>query len=459
MPLTGKKHMVCVLGLGYIGLPTASILATNGFQVIGVDVNPHVVETINRGDIHIEEPGLGTVVQAAINSGRLKATTEPREADVFIIAVPTPITENKNADMSFVRTAAKAIVPLLRPGNLIVLESTSPPGTTRDLLAPMFAESGLEFGKELFLAHCPERVLPGKILQELIENHRVVGGLTPACAEKARALYSTVVSGQIHLTDATTAEMVKVMENTYRDVNIALANELALLSEILKISAWDVVKLANLHPRVNLHQPGPGVGGHCISVDPWFIVEQAPETAKLIHLARRTNDSMPGHVASRILQSLEGIPNPKVTALGVAYKGNVDDTRESPALEVLHLLMAAGVQVGIYDPHVNQFEYELHPLDEAFVGSHLVVLLTPHHEFKNLDPVALGQLMRRKTLFDTRNHLAPDIWKNAGFQVSLHGTPSAAMATATQHTLDFFGRNGVERTPAEITLRSAGVEY
>jgi UDP-N-acetyl-D-mannosaminuronic acid dehydrogenase len=430
MPLTGRNKSVCVLGLGYIGLPTASVLATNGFQVIGVDVNPHVVETINRGDIHIEEPGLGTVVQAAINSGRLKASTVPVEADVFIIAVPTPITETKNADMNFVKAAAKAIRPLLKPGNLVVLESTSPPGTTRDLLAPYLAESGLEFGRDLFLAHCPERVLPGKILQELIENHRVIGGLTPACAEKAREIYGAFVAGEMHLTDATTAEMVKVMENTYRDVNIALANELAQLSEGLSISAWDVVKLANLHPRVNLHQPGPGVGGHCISVDPWFIVEQAPETAQLIHMARRINDAMPHHVASQIIRDLEGIQDPKVTILGVAYKGNVDDTRESPALEVLHDLTKSEVQVAIYDPHVQHFEYELHSLEDAFRDSDLVVLLAPHHEYKLLNPSEIGKLMRHRVVFDTRNHLPIETWTQSGFSASLLGNARRAKSTS-----------------------------
>ena len=425
MPSTGKNKLVCVLGLGYIGLPTASVLAANGYRVIGVDVNPHVVETINRGEIHIEEPGLEMMVQAAVKSGRLEAVTEPVEADIFIIAVPTPITETKTADMNFVKAAAKAIVPHLKPGNLVLLESTSPPGTTRDLVAPILAESELEIGRELFVAHCPERVLPGKILQELIENHRVIGGLTPTCADQARALYATFVAGQIHLTDATTAEMVKVMENTYRDVNIALANELARLSEGLSISAWDVVRLANLHPRVNLHQPGPGVGGHCISVDPWFIVEQAPETAKLIHLARQINDAVPHRVASVITSSLEGIKDPKVTVLGVAYKGNVDDTRESPALEVLHDLTKAGIRVGIYDPHVQNFEYELQSLEDAFQDSDLAVLLAPHNEYKALEPSAIGKLMRNRAVFDTRNHVNLDLWTQAGFKATLIGTATS----------------------------------
>lgn len=425
--MTSNSQAICVLGLGYIGLPTASILAAKGHHVTGVDVNPYVVETINQGNIHIEEPGLNEVVQAAVSSKKLRASTSPVEADVFIIAVPTPITSAKTADMSFVRAAAKSIIPLLRAGNLIVLESTSPPGTTRDLLAPLLAESGFELGRDLFLAHCPERVLPGSILKELVENHRVIGGFTPACADKAYSLYATFVEGAMHKTDTTTAEMVKVMENTYRDVNIALANELALISENLAINAWDVIRLANLHPRVNLHQPGPGVGGHCISVDPWFIVEQAPETAKIIHLARQINDSMPHHVTQEIIHSLEGIKEPKVTILGVAYKGNVDDTRESPALEVLHALTKAGVVVGIYDPHVHQFEYELSSLEDAFRDSDIAVLLTPHNEYKTLNPSDIGKLMRNRVIFDTRNQLRPTEWQEEDFRIKLLGTNNTWM--------------------------------
>jgi UDP-N-acetyl-D-mannosaminuronic acid dehydrogenase len=416
-----EQH-ICVLGLGYIGLPTASIFATNGLRVTGVDVNPFVVDTINQGEIHIEEPGLKTVVQAAINSGNLSATTAPVAADVFIIAVPTPITFAKTADMSYVLAAARAILPLLREGNLIVLESTSPPGTTRDLLAPIFAESGLVLGRDLFVAHCPERVLPGKILKELIENHRVIGGLTPACAERARALYATIVSGELHLTDATTAEMVKIMENTYRDVNIALANELALISERMSINTWDVVRLANLHPRVNLHQPGPGVGGHCISVDPWFVVEQAPEHAKLIRLAREINDDMPRHVLSLVQAALgvDGLGK-KIAVFGLAYKGNVDDTRESPAIEVIHLLQKSGFQVAVHDPHVERSEYLLVGLEQAVSEADCLLLLTPHSEFSRMLPDAIGALMRRRTIIDTRHWLSSDLWRAAGFDFVLLG--------------------------------------
>lgn len=412
---------ICVLGLGYIGLPTASIFATNGSTVVGVDVNPNVVDTINKGRIHIEEPGLQTVVQAAIHSGRLRATTTPVEADTFIIAVPTPITNEKNADLNFVRAAASAILPVLRPGNLVVLESTSPPGTTRDLLAPIFENEGFVVGKDIFLAHCPERVLPGKILTELIENHRVIGGFTPECANRARSLYARVVTGDLHITDATTAEMVKVMENTFRDVNIALANELSVVCEDIRVNVWDVVRLANLHPRVNLHHPGPGVGGHCISVDPWFIVERSPSLAKLIRLARNTNDAQPELVAERACQLLSGIHNPKVTVLGVAYKGNVDDTRESPALEVIHSLRKKSIKVSIYDPHVRDFEYELSTLEDAFRDSDLIILLAPHNEYKYLAPQQIFSLVRHPIVFDTRHHLPLQEWRSSGFNTYLLG--------------------------------------
>lgn len=421
---------ICILGLGYIGLPTASIFATNGFKVTGVDVNASVVEVINRGDIHIEEPGLKTLVQAAIHSGQLRAANEPTNADVFIIAVPTPITTEHLADLSFVRAAAHAIVPYLKQGNLVVLESTSPPGTCRDVLAPIFTEAGYVLGEDLFLAHCPERVLPGQILRELIDNHRVIGGFTPNCAEEARTLYSSIVSGELHITSATVAEMVKVMENTFRDVNIALANELAIISERIGVDAWDVIKLANLHPRVNIHNPGPGVGGHCISVDPWFVVEQAPQDARIIHMARTINDSMPQFVAARILAGLRGIDRPKITILGVAYKGNVDDTRESPATEIIHLLTQAGVEVLIYDPHVFEYEYELDTLEFAFSDSSGVVLLAPHNEYKYLDPVALGSLMKRRWLLDTRQMLRHQQWENAGFTVERLGAASSLPSVA-----------------------------
>lgn len=412
---------VCVLGLGYIGLPTASMLAAHGFDVLGVDVSALIVDTVNRGQIHIEEPGLHTLVQAAIQSGNLRASATPEAADVFIIAVPTPLTSAKTADMSHVTDAAKSIAPHLREGALVILESTSPPGTCRDLLRPILESSGLKAGENLYLAHCPERVLPGRILTELIANDRVIGGYDPVSAEKARGLYARFVEGDIFLTDATTAEMVKLLENTYRDVNIALANEAARLCENFAVDFGEVARFANRHPRVNVHAAGPGVGGHCISVDPWFLVEKAPEVAKLIQLARNTNDAMPAHVAEVTAHLLSSIPNPRIAVWGLAYKADVDDIRESPALRVIELLEARGYDLSLCDPHVREHRLGLAEPDKSVAQADLVLLLTDHHEFKRTDPAALAQHMRTPLVYDTRNCLNHDAWRKAGFTVQCLG--------------------------------------
>src|SRR5712692_2080412 len=281
-----SANSICLLGLGYIGLPTGSIFALAGKDVIGVDPNPRVQAALRSGLASFDEPELQTLVTAAINSGRLRVQTQPEAADAFIIAVPTPLDPTTNrADLTFVRQAARDIVPFLRRGNLVVLESTVPPGTTRDVVTPILADSGLVPGQDIFVAHCPERVLPGRILVELEQNDRLAGGLTPVCAKRAADLYQTFVKGAIMRTDATTAEMVKVMENTFRDVNVALANEFALIAERIGVDVWDAIRLANHHPRVNVLRPGPGVGGHCIAVDPWFLVGSAPEATHLIQAA------------------------------------------------------------------------------------------------------------------------------------------------------------------------------
>lgn len=418
---------ISVLGLGYIGLPTASILATNGFVVHGIDVSRPVVEIINKGGIHIEEPGLKTLVQAAVNSGNLKAYTEPQMADVYILAVPTPITETKQADLSYVESAARAILPLLKRGDLVILESTSPPGTTKDFLCPILAESGLELGVDLFVAHCPERVLPGKIIKELIQNIRIIGGLTPQSAEMARQIYLSFVEGEIHLTDATTAEMVKIMENTFRDVNIALANELAQIAPRLDVNAWDVIRFANLHPRVNIHTPGPGVGGHCISVDPWFVVEKFPETAQLISRARHINDFMPEYTYQLLLDTIRDIPNPKVTLLGLTYKPDVDDVREAPALKILEMIEAnPDIRLSIYDPHVKHFDHELSGLEAAFRDSDCVLLVVDHAEFKFINPRQVANVVRNRNVIDTKNALARKDWQEAGFNYRLLGQAQPA---------------------------------
>ena len=340
---------VCMIGLGYIGLPTAGTLARHGMRVVGVDNNPAIISTLLNGGIHIHEPGLGALIQSALQSGSLTVSATPEEADAFIIAVPTPFYKDQHgsyqgqayklADMRAVTSASESLVPYLRRGNLVVLESTSPPRTTIDLVKPILERSGLQAGTDFHLAYSPERVLPGQILRELTENARVIGGIDQASAEAGRDLYATFVQGEIVLTDATTAEMVKLMENTYRDINIAIANEFSRLAERFGTNIWEAIACANRHPRVNILRPGPGVGGHCIGVDPWFLVEAAPDLAHLIYSARLVNDAQPGFVVELVRRALQGeLAGKRIAALGLAYKPDVDDLRESPAIEAAQLL-------------------------------------------------------------------------------------------------------------------------
>lgn len=419
-----SKGKICIMGLGYIGLPTASVLASSGFQVRGVDCKETLVDTINRGLVHIHEPGLHTLVQAAVHSGNLVAAFEPEPADVFLIAVPTPLRregENVDVDLENVKAAVKAITPHLQKGNLVILESTSPPGTLEELVVPLLEQSGLKGGRDFSAAYCPERVLPGRTMRELIENNRIIGGYDLASARKAEALYRNFVEGEIILTDARTAEMVKLAENIYRDVNVALANELSAICEKLGINAWEMIRLANLHPRVQLHQPGPGVGGHCISVDPWFVISRFPDASPLLSLARRINDERPILVADLVVRLLEGIENPVVTLMGVAYKGNIDDTRESPALRVLEELRGRGISCRIYDPHVATLPEETNNLGAAFSGSDCALLLADHDEFRYLYPKELGKIMRRRVIVDTRACLERALWEEHGFSYHLLG--------------------------------------
>ena len=390
---------ICVLGLGYIGLPTASMFAARGYQVVGVDIRASVVEILNNGDVHIQEPGLKTFVQAALRSGNLSVRGQPEPADVFIMAVPTPLISDgespggsgaqqgiMRAELSFIRAASESIVPHLAAGNLVILESTSPPGTTEQVVVPILERSGLRAGQDIFIAHCPERVLPGRILEELVRNDRIIGGVNRASAEMAKALYASIVEGQIFVTDATTAEMVKLMENAYRDVNIALANEFALVAEQTGIDVWEAIELANRHPRVNILKPGPGVGGHCIAVDPWFIAQAAPGVTPLIQMARRVNDGMPAYVVEMVHSAVEGIEHPVIACLGLAYKADVDDTRDSPAIKVVELLQAKGFEVRAYDPYVEvgRVPGQVGSIDSALKGADCVVLLTDHAEFRQL---------------------------------------------------------------------------
>lgn len=413
---------ICVVGLGYIGLPTAAMFAASGNQVIGVDRNPKIVEALNQGKITIEEKGLDDLVLQVVNNGTLRGSLIPEEADAFIIAVPTPITIGKKSDMSYVISATESIVPYLKAGNVVVLESTSPVGTVDQQMVPILEKSGLQIGKELFLGHSPERVIPGQILQELINNSRIAGGINPASAEKIAEIYKTFVKGEIYLTDTRTAELCKLAENTYRDVNIAFANELAKICENLDINVWEAIKLCNKHPRVNIHQPGPGVGGHCIAVDPWFIVEKQPESAQIINLSRQTNDSMPSHVAARIQEILTGINNPRVTILGVTYKPNVDDMRESPILHLIEILQEKGIDVVAYDPYVVNREDISNDLWDATTDSDLLVLGVHHDQFKDLQFAKLGERMRHTNFFDTRNFVPTGPAESAGFHCYLLGS-------------------------------------
>jgi UDP-N-acetyl-D-mannosaminuronic acid dehydrogenase len=422
---------ICVLGLGYIGLPTASTFATHGVRVVGVDINRQIIQTLQNGNIHIHEPGLRMIVESALQSGNLTVSLQPEEADAFLIAVPTPFYEDKHgeydgrqyrlADLRAVTSATEAILPFLRRGNLVVLESTSPPRTTVDLVKPILERTGLIAGVDFHLCYSPERVLPGQILRELIENARVVGGITPESAEAGCALYATFVKGEIIATDATTAEMVKLMENTTRDVNIALANEFARLAEKFGVDVWEAISLANRHPRIHILNPGPGVGGHCISVDPWFLVETAPELTPLIYHARQVNDGQPHFVVEKVRQALGSLQGKKIAALGLAYKADVDDLRESPAIEVVRLLQRRGAQVKAWEPFrrdANLEGIDLVPaLESAVEDAELLLLLVKHTELMSLIPHELAARSKARVAVDCVNGWNSKLWENAGFTV------------------------------------------
>lgn len=411
---------ICVLGLGYIGLPTASTFATSGVKVIGVDVNPEIVKKLQNGQLHIHEPGLRTLVQAALRSQNLIISQQATEADAFIIAVPTPFYGDKKADLSYVTAAAAAIVPHLKRGNLVVLESTSPPRTTIDILVPILERSGLQAGSDFYVAYSPERVLPGQILRELIENARVIGGIDEISAEAGKDLYSIFVKGEIITTTATTAEMVKLMENTYRDINIAIANEFSRLADRFGVDVWEAIKIANLHPRVNILNPGPGVGGHCISVDPWFFVEAAPDITPLIHTARLVNDSQPDFVIRNLHQILGDLKNKKIAALGLAYKPDVDDLRESPAIEVVKKLALSGAIVSAYEPYKTSFLLDNirieSNLEDTIKDADLLLLLVAHRQLKELEPALIALQTGARTLLDTVGGWDSARWNSAGFE-------------------------------------------
>lgn len=420
---TGKESMtkfdsVCVVGLGYIGLPTAAFIASKGVKVTGVDVNPTFVESINRGEVPFFEPGFEELLKRVVDEGYLRAQAEQIQADAYIVCVPTPFREDYKVDTKYINAAAEAMAPHLRPGALVVLESTSPPGTTEAMakhLIELRPDLSLDENDEnaVFVAHCPERVLPGQIMEEMENNDRVIGGLTPRGTQMACDLYGTFCTAELLQTNATTAEMAKLTENSFRDVNIAFANELSLISDRLGIDVWELIELANHHPRVNILQPGPGVGGHCIAVDPWFIVSSVPEEARIIKMARDVNDGKPEWVIKKVKEALDGKPDAVVAALGIAFKNDIDDLRESPSLNIVKQLGEENPQLDIrvVEPNVNALPDSLasipnvsqQDLDTAIAEADLILLLVNHKEFVALDTTKL----QGKTVIDTKG-----IWRN-----------------------------------------------
>ena len=408
-----KFNSICMIGLGYIGLPTAAVFARYGMTIKGVDINQHAVDTINQGKIHIEEPGLEELVKLAVDAKLLKAYTTPQEADAFIMAVPTPFKgENHEPNVDYIEAATRSLAKVLKKGDLVILESTSPVGTTEkmsqwlaeerpDLTFP-HQEAGEE--SDVRVAHCPERILPGQMIRELVENDRVVGGITPRCTEAATALYKIFVQGECVETSARVAEMSKLTENSFRDVNIAFANELSLLCDKMGISVWELIEMANKHPRVNILQPGCGVGGHCIAVDPWFIVNQFPNDAHMIRTARETNDGKPLYVVSKVKEAVKDIKNPKIACLGLAFKPDIDDLRESPALEITKMLSDnTEFTILAVEPNVKQLpkildnrkNVEFTSLENALKNADVIVILVKHKEF--------GELKENRKIIDFVN--------------------------------------------------------
>lgn len=395
-----------IIGLGYIGLPTAAVMARAGMNIHGVDINPRAVNAINEGRPHIHEEGLEEILRQAVQAGKLKASLTPIEADVHIIAVPTPINPDKSPDLSYVESATRTLLPVIKAGDLVIIESTIPPRTCEDVVAPIIEQhAGLSHLRDYYLVHCPERVIPGKILHEIVYNDRIIGGTRPEATALACDVYAQFVKGALLRTDATTAEMCKLMENTYRDVNIALANELSQIAERLGINIFEAIAFANRHPRVNIHQPGIGVGGHCIPVDPWFIVHAAPDLAELIATSRKINDHRPHEVAERVIQVARAQGFREVIFCGLAYKPDVDDLRESPAVEVVDLVVGKVQKISVVEPYIGQIpaafakhDIELIDLAEALNRDALLVKLVDHSNFEILG------MAENKTVLSSRNN-------------------------------------------------------
>ncbi|MDC0434873.1 UDP-N-acetyl-D-mannosamine dehydrogenase [bacterium] len=413
--MTREFNKVTMVGLGYIGLPTAALMASRGLEVIGLDVNEQAVDTINAGGVHIVEPDLDIVVRSVVTTGNLRATTTAEPSDAFLIAVPTPFVGDQHTpDLSYIKSAIENIAPMLERGNLLVLESTSPVGTTEKMAAWLSElRPDLTFphmtgnAADVQLAYCPERVLPGHVLQELVNNDRIIGGISNKCVEHATELYKTFVKGECIATTARTAELCKLTENAYRDVNIAFANEMSLVSDNLDVNVWELIALANRHPRVGILQPGPGVGGHCIAVDPWFIVDSVPEYARLIRTAREVNDSKPGYIVSRVKSKSERFKTPRIACFGLAFKANIDDLRESPALDIVATLArTCDADILVVEPNINCLPGKLEALScvrlvsqkQALEEADIVVGLVDHKEFKSISRESLTE----KVIIDTR---------------------------------------------------------
>jgi len=408
---------VCILGLGYIGLPTACMLAENGYKVTGVDIDDDVITKLNNGTPHIDEPELENIFLKVFKAGNLKISRNVEKSDIYIISVPTPLNKNNKADLTYIISASEMIQDYVSIGNIIILESTSPPGTTRNLVGGIISKrTGLVAGEDFYLAYCPERVLPGKIIFELVNNKRVIGGINEKSAELAKKIYSSFVKAEIFTTTLETSEFVKLAENTYRDVNIALANEFAEICNEYNIDVWEMIKFANMHPRVNILNPGPGVGGHCIAVDPWFILENINKRDTLIEKCRKINNSRPFIISEKAFSIIKDIKNPKVTVFGVTYKENVGDIRESPALVIINELTKKGVDVFVYDPIAIGYKGKIYDFEEALQNSDLLLLFVGHDVFKKIDFRKITILMRNKNIFDTRNFFDKKSLKSLGFK-------------------------------------------
>lgn len=411
---------ICIIGMGYIGLPTAVALANSGYDVTGVDVDKKIINKLNKGEVDINEPSLDSLVKNAVNNGRLKGTLEPKESNIFIICVQTPIDEDKKPDMKYVITAIDSILPYIRKDNIVILESTSPVGTTDEIIKTKVESLGFEVGRDVYIAYCPERVLPGNIMEEIYDNNRIIGGVDKNSALKVKEIYESFTNGHIYITDSKTAEIVKLVENTYRDVNIAFANEVLKICEKLNINVYEVIKYCNKHPRVEILNPGPGVGGHCLPVDPWFLVDKNEDLSTMIKVARNINDSMPTYVFNKIEQITKELKDPKkIAILGISYKKDIGDIRESSILTLIDILKNNKYEVSAFDPYVLNCEIAENDLDKCIKNSDVLLIGVEHSIFKYLDYKNILKKMKSKLILDTRNMLDKEYLENIGFSYRL----------------------------------------